>query len=220
LTALITAGSPESFLDRLTLLDTVARNQQRSIATLNSAAAALNAQKQQLDLLLAKQKQQKASLDAQKSKITAEITALRKQRDQLAAQTGSSATTTGSTTGTAPAVSGKAGIAVKYAYAQLGKPYVFGAAGPNSFDCSGLTMAAWAAAGVQLDHYTGSQLQQTTPISRSQLQPGDLVFFYGGSHVGIYVGNNSIIHAPQPGEVVKISSIDWMGGYYASRRVS
>lgn len=218
-TALITAGSPEDFLDRLSLLDTVAGNQRRSVATLNSAAAALNAQKQQLDLLLATQSQQKAGLDAQKSKITAEITALQKQRNQLAAQTRSSSTTAGSTTGTAPAVSGKAGIAVRYAYAQLGKPYVFGAAGPNSFDCSGLTMAAWAAAGVHLDHYTGSQIQQTATISRSQLQPGDLVFFYGGSHVGLYVGNNSVIHAPQPGEVVKISSIDWMGGYYASRRV-
>jgi cell wall-associated NlpC family hydrolase len=108
---------------------------------------------------------------------------------------------------------------VAYAYAQLGKSYVFGAAGPNTFDCSGLTMRAWAQVGVRLSHSASVQMnQETTRISRSQLRPGDLVFFYSGGHVGLYIGNNNVIHAPKPGDVVKITSIDAMNGYSASGR--
>src|SRR5213079_460235 len=96
--------------------------------------------------------------------------------------------------------------AVRYALAQLGKPYVFGAAGPDAFDCSGLTMAAWAAAGVALPHYAPSQMQygSTVPIDVSAMLPGDLIFLYPDiGHVEIYAGNGMAISAPQPGDVVK-----------------
>jgi cell wall-associated NlpC family hydrolase len=103
-------------------------------------------------------------------------------------------------------------VAVATAQAQLGKPYQFGAAGPGSFDCSGLTMYAWAAAGVALAHFTGAQYAASTHIALSQLQPGDLVFFYGDlSHVGIYVGGGTMIHAPHTGDVVRYASIYQMG---------
>jgi cell wall-associated NlpC family hydrolase len=101
--------------------------------------------------------------------------------------------------------SGRASVAVAEAYRQLGKPYRWGAAGPDSFDCSGLTMWAWAKAGVSLPHHSGSQYQQGRHVSRGELQPGDLVFF--GSpihHVGIYVGGGNMISAPQTGDVVKV----------------
>jgi cell wall-associated NlpC family hydrolase len=114
--------------------------------------------------------------------------------------------------GPPPPVSSRAGVAVATAQAQLGKPYQFGAAGPGSFDCSGLTMYAWAAAGVALAHFTGAQYAASTHIALSQLQPGDLVFFYGDlSHVGIYVGGGTMIHAPHTGDVVRYASIYQMG---------
>ncbi len=111
----------------------------------------------------------------------------------------------------APAPSGGVGAVIAFARAQLGEPYVWGAAGPNAWDCSGLTMMAWRQAGVSLGHYTGSQWNQTSRVPLSQLQPGDLVF-YGSSgpsshHVGLYIGNGQMIHAPNPSTVVKTASI-------------
>jgi cell wall-associated NlpC family hydrolase len=104
--------------------------------------------------------------------------------------------------------------AVTFALAQLGKPYVFAAAGPNAYDCSGLTMAAWAAAGVQLTHYTVTQYEAGSPVAdASLLSPGNLIFIpgSGGSlvppnpqHVGMYIGAGYVVEAPQTGDVVKI----------------
>lgn len=114
-----------------------------------------------------------------------------------------------------PKVSGLAAVAVRYALAQVGKPYVYGAAGPDAFDCSGLTMAAWGAAGVSLQHNAAAQMGEGTPISESQLQPGDLVFYYSGpSHVGIYIGNGMIVNAENPSTgvvIVPVNSMPYAG---------
>ncbi|MDI2126559.1 NlpC/P60 family protein [Yinghuangia seranimata] len=111
----------------------------------------------------------------------------------------------------AVSVSGKAAAAVAFARAQLGKPYVYGAEGPNAYDCSGLVQAAWKAAGVSLPRVTNDQYAAGHKVSISNLQPGDLVFYYSGiSHVGIYIGNGQIIHAPNSRTVVKIASVDSM----------
>jgi cell wall-associated NlpC family hydrolase len=92
---------------------------------------------------------------------------------------------------------------VNYALAQVGDAYVYGASGPDAFDCSGLTMMAWAQAGVSLPHSSSSQMSSGTPVSSSQLQPGDLVFYYSPvSHVGIYIGNGRIVHAANPSDGV------------------
>lgn len=108
-------------------------------------------------------------------------------------------------------VSGRAKAAVQFALAQVGKSYVYGAAGPNSYDCSGLTMSAWAAAGVALPHSSSAQMGATTPISISQLQPGDLVFYYSPvSHVGIYIGNGQIVDAANPSTGVRIAGVSSM----------
>lgn len=110
-----------------------------------------------------------------------------------------------------PEGTGRGAIALEYAKAQLGEPYVFGASGPSSWDCSGLTMAAWAQAGVSLPHSSRQQYYQGPQISRSQLQPGDLVFFYSDiHHVGLYAGNGMVLHAPKPGDVVEYIDIDYM----------
>lgn len=103
--------------------------------------------------------------------------------------------------------SGRAAIAVQEAYRQLGKPYRWGAEGPDSFDCSGLSKWAWAKAGVSLPHYSRAQYNEGRRVSQAELQPGDLVFFGNPiHHLGIYVGNGNMIHAPQTGDVVKVSS--------------
>ncbi|MFE4795823.1 NlpC/P60 family protein [Streptomyces sp. NPDC056708] len=105
----------------------------------------------------------------------------------------------------------RAAEAVAFAYGALGKPYVWGATGPSSFDCSGLIQAAWRSAGVSLPRTTYTQINAGQHISRSDLAPGDLVFFYSGvSHVGLYIGNGQMIHAPRPGAPVRIAPIDQM----------
>ncbi|MFF3758706.1 NlpC/P60 family protein [Streptomyces sp. NPDC002185] len=105
----------------------------------------------------------------------------------------------------------RAAAAISFARAQLGKPYVWGATGPSAYDCSGLTQAAWRAAGVTLPRTTYTQINAGQRVSRSQLAPGDLVFFYSGiSHVGLYIGGGQMIHAPRPGAPVRVAPIDEM----------
>jgi peptidoglycan DL-endopeptidase CwlO len=107
-----------------------------------------------------------------------------------------------------PAPSAKVGAVLAYAYAQLGKPYCYAGVGPQCYDCSGLSMMAWAQAGVYMSHGSNDQLASFPRVALSQLQPGDLVFWDG--HVGIYVGNSSVLHAPYTGTTVQISPI-WPG---------
>ncbi|MER7206819.1 C40 family peptidase [Streptosporangium sp. NPDC020072] len=116
-------------------------------------------------------------------------------------------------------------MAVTAALRQIGRPYVWGggsSTGPTrgGFDCSGLTLHAWARAGVRLTHYTGSQFRQGRRVPFSRLRPGDLVFFGGGSgdpaHVGLYVGGGRMIHAPRRGDVVKTTSFA-TSPYYRAR---
>ncbi|WP_186776897.1 C40 family peptidase [Streptomyces salinarius] len=114
----------------------------------------------------------------------------------------------------------RAAAAVAYAYQKLGSPYVWGATGPNAFDCSGLTQAAYRAAGVSLPRTTYAQIDAGRRVSRSELLPGDLVFFYSGiSHVGIYVGNGQMIHAPNPSAPVRVAPVDEMPFAGATRVV-
>ena len=113
-----------------------------------------------------------------------------------------------------PAPSGGAAAAIRFARAQLGEPYVWGAAGPGSWDCSGLTMGAWASAGVSLPHYSVAQYAATTPIRYSQLRPGDLIFWASNPgnpgtifHVGLYIGGGQMIHAPRTGQDVQVQDV-------------
>ena len=109
--------------------------------------------------------------------------------------------------------SAKAKIAVHFALAQVGKPYVWGAAGPSSYDCSGLTMASWAAAGVSLPHSAADQYNYGTHVSMSQLTPGDLIFMYSPiGHVTIYIGDGMMVSAPQSGEDVSVIPVSSFSG--------
>jgi cell wall-associated NlpC family hydrolase len=113
--------------------------------------------------------------------------------------------------GSPSAPSARAAEAVAFAYRTIGLPYIWGATGPNAYDCSGLTQAAWKAAGVSLPRTTYTQINTGTRVAESQLRPGDLVFFYSGiSHVGLYIGDGQMIHAPHPGAPVRIAPISEM----------
>jgi cell wall-associated NlpC family hydrolase len=116
--------------------------------------------------------------------------------------------------------SGRAKVAVSAAMAQLGDRYVWGAEGPSSFDCSGLTMYAWGKAGVSLSHSSKAQYGEGRKVSRGELQPGDLVFFGHPTiwHVGMYIGNGRMVHAPNPSKPVKTDDIDYMSGYAGAVR--
>lgn len=100
----------------------------------------------------------------------------------------------------------RAGAVVSYALSQVGKPYRFASAGPDSFDCSGLAKAAYAQVGISIPHQTGGIADRGHSVGRNELAPGDLVFPSSG-HVGIYIGDGQIVHAPKPGDYVKVASI-------------
>jgi cell wall-associated NlpC family hydrolase len=112
-----------------------------------------------------------------------------------------------------------AATAISAALAQVGAPYVWGSSGPDGFDCSGLTSFAYAAAGISLPHSSGAQSGLGTPVSRSELKPGDLVFFYSPiSHVGLYIGNGMMVHARTYGQPVAVTSVD-QAGYAKAVRI-
>ena len=227
-------------LEQANLAD-LQRSTKADIATLSQDKTQLAALKKQadgkvsdaqavLDKLTAQQRaaiqaaQQKAAQQAQQEADQASVTTGTKDSTTgNAGSTNGGAANTGSSSsdlvGSSAPSSGKGAEAVAFAKAQIGKPYVFGATGPGSYDCSGLTMAAWQAAGVQLDRTSQSQFSDGVPVSRSDLQPGDLVFFYGSppDHVGIYVGNGVVIHAPHPGESVQYAQLSSMP-YSGARR--
>ncbi len=111
--------------------------------------------------------------------------------------------------------------AVNTALAQVGKPYAWGATGPNAYDCSGLTFSSYAAAGVTLPRTSRAQSTAGVPVDRANLQPGDLIFFYSPvGHVGMYVGNGQMVHSSTYGQPVAVVPVDSMWGYNSARRVA
>jgi len=164
------------------------------------AVGALNVQR------LARKESIGKSLSKQKT-LLATLTAQQQQTVTTTSTIGAGGTT--KATNPVP-VSGAAGQAVAYAYSKLGDPYVYGATGPSSFDCSGLVQAAWASAGVAIPRTTYEQVAALPAVSTNDLQPGDLLFFDGDGHVGMYVGGGYLIDAPQTGEnVEKVPLAGW-----------
>ncbi|MFF7210380.1 NlpC/P60 family protein [Streptomyces sp. NPDC008238] len=196
--------------------------QQRLNAEKTSVKQKLAAAQKLLNSLTAQEKARLAALEKKRREEAAakaaEIAAKEKAAQEAAAK--ESGSSTGSTGSTAPSgtYAAKAAKAIEFARAQLGKPYVYGATGPNSYDCSGLTQAAWGAAGVSIPRVTYDQVDFGTRVSADQLQPGDLVFFYSDiTHVGLYIGGGNMIHAPHTGSVVKIAPITEMPIYGYAR---
>lgn len=153
-----------------------------------------------------------------KQQAAAKAEADRKAEEAAKEPGGGSGTGTGSGTGSDSGATTKAEKVLAFARAQMGKPYVWGATGPASYDCSGLTQAAWKAAGVDIPRTTWDQVKVGTRVATTDLRPGDLVFFYDDiSHVGIYKGDGMMIHAPKPGANVREESIYYMPIYGSVR---
>jgi peptidoglycan DL-endopeptidase CwlO len=206
--AMLTTGSPTTFADRLTLLNGIALTEQLELKDVITLKSQYDEQKKPLDELVAKLAAQKNDLATRKAAIDAEI----KRLNDLRLSAYGSGVGTGSLKPVQCPVTYSGGPGAKAAQTacnQIGKSYVFNTSGPRTFDCSGLTMYAWSAAGVSLRHYTKWQYEDTKRVTRSQLQPGDLVFFYSDMHhMGIYVGSGWMVHAPHSGDVVRMKKID------------
>ncbi|WP_203930053.1 C40 family peptidase [Virgisporangium ochraceum] len=203
---LLDADDSASMARQVAAMERVSRSRQRDIAGFAAARSQFEAEKKQLADLISAQTQQRAALAAKKAAIEAEIKRLEAIEAGLRTTKPTQTQTPGSSS-PPPGSSGKGAIAVQYAYAQLGKMYLYGAAGPERFDCSGLTQQAWKRAGVNLPHNAAQQHQRTAKVTRAQLQPGDLVYYNGFGHVGIYVGNNQIIHASRASQPVALRGI-------------
>lgn len=215
LNSILTSGSPTTMLDSIATLDRMSQLQYNRVSGYITLKNSLDAKKAKYDKLVAGNKATAARLAKEKKTLSASMNNLQSQYQQTAAAHEGGANLASLNL---PYVPGPAGKAVRYAEAHLGDPYVWDTAGPNEFDCSGLTMAAWAQAGVSMQHYTYDQYSAFPHVSESELIPGDLVFWNGGEHVGIYIGKGYVIHAPTPGEVVKVSPVDYPGTWYGAVR--
>ena len=198
-------------------LKTAKATVQKKLGDARELMAKLTAEEKARLAAIEKKKQQEA---ARKAAELARQQAERQKAQEEAAQqeSGTSDSSESSGSATSPSTStdssyaAKAEKAIAFARAQIGKPYVWGATGPGSYDCSGLTQAAWKAAGVTLPRTTYDQVDAGTTVPVSQAQPGDLVFFYDDiTHVGIYIGNGMMIHAPKPGAYVREESVYYDG---------
>ncbi|MET8908306.1 NlpC/P60 family protein [Micromonospora sp. NPDC004551] len=207
--ALLEPGGPATLPDRLGTLDQLTRQRQQTITGFTENQRRLIDQKTRLDATLAREAAQAKQLVAGKKKIEADLARLYELRRKAYGRATEAPVKSGSA-GSAPAISGSAGVAVRYAYGAIGKPYGYGDDGPSSYDCSGLTLAAWRAANKSLPHNAAMQWDATSRISRGSLQPGDLVFYSGLGHVALYVGGGQIIDAPSAGRNVNKRDMDIM----------
>jgi peptidoglycan DL-endopeptidase CwlO len=216
---LLTSGDPAAVLSRASLLEQLAKSQRAQAVQLLARAQQVSQVRQELQRTeygiatlqtqLAGQKARLAKLLAGKQATLDSLTAA--QQQQVAANAvGAGGTTTAVYTGPTNTQSEKA---VAFAYAQLGKPYQWGATGPGSYDCSGLVQAAWASVGVSIPRVTYDQWAALPHISASSIQPGDLLFYEGEGHVAMYVGDGYMIDAPQTG--LDVEKIPMNTGWYA-----
>ncbi|GHE08794.1 C40 family peptidase [Klenkia taihuensis] len=235
LQTLLSASSAGEFVEQAATLDLLSEHTTEVLSEAQQANDAAAAAQQQAEQATTEAQAQLDAVSAQQDELNAEIADYQAQYDRLsaaeqaailashgggdtaaAAPSGSSGGS-GSSAAAAPSTSvvansAAAQTAVDTALAQRGDPYVWAASGPNSFDCSGLVQYAYAAAGISLPHSSRAQASMGQAVSRADLQPGDLVAYYSPvSHIGIYIGNGQMVHAPTSGDVVKVASIDAMG---------
>jgi peptidoglycan DL-endopeptidase CwlO len=232
---LIVTPDTDRFLSQISTVQQVNENQNSALQDYQQAQADLAALEYAAETDLAtladNEKQLKTLSDASDKKIAEAEKVLAKlsasQREQIAdarkkeeaRATAAATSSRGSTrSATTSSGSGRGAKALAYARAQLGEPYARNGDGPSSWDCSGLTMRAWGSVGVSLPHSSGQQYNIGRSVAKSDLELGDLVFFYSGiSHVGLYAGNGQVIHAPQPGQYVEYIKMSYMP-YAGARR--
>ncbi|MEU3032652.1 NlpC/P60 family protein [Streptomyces incarnatus] len=233
------SSDPNRYLDDAALAERAGDRQAADVSQVRRQLQEIERLRGAARVELKSLKSHQNELRRQKASVTGKLTEARRllaeltpsQRDQVTGGDDTDATTPGhaaraagdagqAQAGAVAAPDSRAAAAVAYAFAKLGSPYVWGATGPHSFDCSGLIQAAYRSAGVSLPRTTYAQIDAGRRVSRSELRPGDLVFFYSGiSHVGLYIGNGRMIHAPNPSAPVRVAPIDQMPFAGATRVV-
>ncbi|MET8942223.1 NlpC/P60 family protein [Streptomyces sp. NPDC004542] len=210
------SDDPDQYLDGAAFAERAGHRQARAVALVRNRLREIEQLRGAAQVELTSLRSRQAELERQKKTVTAKLAEARRllsllpPRDRVPPPAGHAPA------GHAPAPdtrapNSRAAAAVAYAYRALGSPYVWGATGPNAFDCSGLAQAAYRSAGIALPRTTYAQINAGRRVTRSELAPGDLVFFYSGiSHVGIYVGNGQMIHAPNPSAPVRLAPVDQM----------
>ncbi|MFI5934372.1 NlpC/P60 family protein [Actinoplanes sp. NPDC051494] len=219
LESMVVTGSPTGLTEKLMFLDQLARRQQQEVAGVAKLRDKYAKQKSDLATLTDAVAARDKDLATRKDQIQKKVDDLQELRIEAY---GASGVDDGPLKlGPCPATySQEAGNrAAQKACDLIGKPYIFGSAGPTGYDCSGLTQVAWRTVGVSLSHYTGSQIGAGRSVSRSNLKVGDLIF-YGSPvhHVAIYVGDGKIVHAPHTGDYVRMADMDRPGTPVAYRR--
>ncbi|HEX5862108.1 MAG TPA: NlpC/P60 family protein [Nocardioides sp.] len=207
---IVVSDDPGAFLGRLSTMSSfndlqsqMFSDYSRELKALDIRRDATQRRANQVAELKAQLAEEKATIDKKVDEAEALLDRLEEeQREEMMAPSRSEVR--------APSVpaSGRAGAAVSYAMAQVGDAYVYGATGPDAYDCSGLTMASWAQAGVALPHSSSAQYGSGPQVPANALQPGDLVFYYSPiSHVGMYIGNGMIVHAANPSTGVQVAGL-------------
>jgi peptidoglycan DL-endopeptidase CwlO len=204
---LLQTSSPQEFLNRASIMAQLQYQQGGTMSLLQSAEDAANRARQ----TAGQEESQAAKLSAAMNKKVGQI---QTKEDVLNSSAFSQALAIYDQTGSYPNIGITGNTlgeqALRFALTRIGDPYVWGGAGPNDFDCSGLVMWAYAQVGISLQHFTGDQWTEGEHVSRSQLEPGDLVFFFADiSHVGMYIGNGLMVDAPTFGQDVQIQPVLW-----------
>ena len=225
--AFLTSDSATELVQQMTTLDMIAAHTDEIIAVVAALQDRAEEAQAAADQAAATAQAGLAELEAQQAEVQKRVEDYQADFARLSAAEQAAVTTalagpalaTPSVDSLPLAPGSAAATAVTVALAQVGAPYVWGASGPNGFDCSGLTAYAYAAAGVSLPHSSRAQSQLGREVSRNELQPGDLVYFYSPvSHVGLYIGNGMMVHARTFGQPVAVTSVD-QGGYAGARRI-
>jgi len=208
-TAFLTNTSPDNFVDQLTFINALAHEQTDQLTAVKTARDRFNAQKAPVDALVAQLAKQDADLAAQRRAIEAKLAQLQRLRNQAYGSSGGGIGRYRPWTCPSEYLNTKGYKAAAFACKQAGKPYVWAASGPGSYDCSGLTLASWRSVGIYLPHNAYEQSRSMRSVSISNIAIGDLVFYYSDvHHVAIYVGGGHVMAAPQAGDVVRMQDMD------------
>ncbi|WP_030160726.1 NlpC/P60 family protein [Glycomyces sp. NRRL B-16210] len=211
---LLDSGSPQAFVERLDRLNSANLYNFDLMEELREASDSYTAQLELLEDLQTDLENEEAELERVAEELTSRMSDLESEWQTAAGQEVSAFNEYD-----LPHMTDDQWTVVKFALNQRGEPYVWGSAGPNSWDCSGLMLGAYSQLGINLPHNAAAQFRQTASISRDELQPGDLVFYNNLAHVGMYIGNGLIVHAPNSTTVVKIVPLDHGNVYYGATTI-
>ncbi|MEV7276589.1 NlpC/P60 family protein [Streptomyces sp. NPDC093111] len=226
---LFLSADPDTYLDKASAIEQLGAKQADVLQSIQAKQRTLAQERTEAATKLADLEDVRKTLNEKKNKATAKLAEARKLLNTLTAaerskmeqdeQRASRAAGDRVELGNEVPASQRGAAALNAAATQIGKPYFRGGTGPGSYDCSGLTQWAYRQANVSLTRTTYTQQNDGVKIGRSQLKPGDLVFFNNLSHVGLYAGNNTILHAPKPGAYVRYESMDYMGTFQFGVRI-